>query len=87
MTSIHFPPIYLSISLSLTHTLTHTPSLSVSLSLSIISDVKEMVAKVIDLAASDSVNNSDGQSSVVIICGTGYIMPDARCQLKIKEPR
>ena len=25
--------------------------------------------------------------SVVIICGTGYIMPDARAQLGIKEPR
>jgi hypothetical protein len=31
--------------------------------------------------------NKDGLSSVVIICGTGYIMPDARAQLGIIEPR
>jgi hypothetical protein len=31
--------------------------------------------------------NKDGLSSVVIICGTGYIMPDARAQLGILEPR
>lgn len=46
-----------------------------------------MVGKVIALAAADSVKNVDGQSSVVIICGTGYIMPDARSELGIKEPR
>jgi hypothetical protein len=47
----------------------------------------DMVQKVIDLAAADSLENADGQSSVVVICGTGYIMPDARLQLGIKEPR
>ena len=46
-----------------------------------------MVGKVIKLAAEDSIHNTDGQSSVVIICGTGYIMPDARQQLGIEEPR
>ena len=46
-----------------------------------------MVAKVIHLAALDKINNVDHQSSVVIICGTGYIMPDARSQLGIIEPR
>ena len=46
-----------------------------------------MVGKVIQLAAEDSAQNTDGQSSVVIICGTGYIMPDARLELGIKEPR
>lgn len=47
----------------------------------------DMVQKVIDLAAADSLDNADGQSSVVVICGTGYIMPDARLQLGIREPR
>lgn len=46
-----------------------------------------MVGKVIALAAADSVTNADGLSSVVVICGTGYIMPDARSELGIKEPR
>ena len=46
-----------------------------------------MVGKVIQLAAEDSTHNKDGQSSVVIICGTGYIMPDARLELGIREPR
>ena len=49
--------------------------------------VRDMVGKVIQLAAEDSTQNKDGQSSVVIICGTGYIMPDARLELGIKEPR
>ena len=46
-----------------------------------------MVAKVINLAAIDRSSNADHQSSVVIICGTGYIMPDARSELGINEPR
>ena len=50
-------------------------------------DVKDMVAKVINLAALDKNSNADHQSSVVIICGTGYIMPDARSELGINEPR
>ena len=48
-------------------------------------DVKDMVAKVINLAALDKNINADHQSSVVIICGTGYIMPDARSELGINE--
>jgi hypothetical protein len=39
------------------------------------------VAKVLALAA------ADGENSVVIICGTGYIMPDARAELGLIEPR
>jgi hypothetical protein len=39
------------------------------------------VKKVLELAA------LDGDNSVVVICGTGYIMPDAREVLGIKEPR
>jgi hypothetical protein len=53
----------------------------------LITGVRDMVGKVIQLAAEDSTHNTDGQSSVVIICGTGYIMPDARLELGIKEPR
>lgn len=47
----------------------------------LMSGVKETVAEVLQLAASES------RDSVVVICGTGYIMPDAREQLGIKEPR
>jgi dihydrofolate synthase/folylpolyglutamate synthase len=43
--------------------------------------VRDLVAKVIALAA------ADGGDSVVVVCGTGYIMPDARAQLGIVEPR
>jgi len=43
--------------------------------------VAQTVSKVIGLAA------NDGPNSAVIICGTGYIMPDARRQLGIDEPR
>lgn len=43
--------------------------------------VRDLIAKVIHTAACESGN------SVVVICGTGFIMPDARAQLGIVEPR
>jgi len=45
------------------------------------SRIKETVGRLLMLAASESEN------STVVICGTGYIMPDAREQLGIREPR
>jgi hypothetical protein len=30
---------------------------------------------------------TDGPNSVVVICGTGYIMPDARAEIGVIEPR
>ena len=42
--------------------------------------VRDLVAKVIARAA------AEGGDSVVVVCGTGYIMPDARAQLGIVEP-
>jgi hypothetical protein len=43
--------------------------------------VGDLVKKVMSLAA------NDGPDSVVIICGTAYVMPDARQELGIFEPR
>jgi dihydrofolate synthase/folylpolyglutamate synthase len=45
------------------------------------SRIKDTVGRLLMLAASESEN------STVVICGTGYIMPDAREQLGIREPR
>lgn len=54
----------------------------------------EVLQEVFRLAALDSVSDrsrsSEGDAktgSVVVICGTGYIMPDAREFLGIVEPR
>lgn len=70
------------------HSFIHSINLFVNYSLIFYSlGVRDMVGKVIQLAAEDSTQNKDGQSSVVVICGTGYIMPDARLELGIKEPR
>jgi hypothetical protein len=44
-------------------------------------DTTATIARVLRLAAEEA------EDSVVIICGTGYIMPIARCFLGIQEPR
>lgn len=43
--------------------------------------LRETMIRLFALAA------SEGEESVVVICGTGYIMPDARELIGIKEPR
>jgi len=43
--------------------------------------LRETMTRLFALAA------SEGEDSVVVICGTGYIMPDARELIGIKEPR
>lgn len=45
--------------------------------------MNETLARVLALAA----HESDDGTGVVVICGTGYIMPDARAQIGIVEPR
>ena len=45
------------------------------------SAIKETLRRLLALAASES------SESVVVVCGTGYIMPDAREMLGIIEPR
>ncbi len=55
------------------------------------SDIQEALQSVFNLAAQDALT-PDGQSgarrdSVVIVCGTGYVMPEARAFLGVNEPR
>jgi len=45
------------------------------------SNIKDNVIEILQLAASESTN------SVVVICGSGYLMPDAREAIGVIEPR
>lgn len=45
------------------------------------SNIKDRIVEILKLAANESAN------SVVVICGTGYLMPDAREAIGISEPR
>ncbi len=53
-------------------------------------DIQEVLQAVFVLAAKDALT-SDIQGlrreSVVIVCGTGYVMPEARAFLGVLEPR
>ncbi len=48
-------------------------------------DIRETLHEVLQLAGEEAL--STGCESVVVICGTGYIMPEARSFLGIVEPR
>lgn len=45
------------------------------------SGVRECVGRLLALAASEAAD------SVLVVCGTGYVMPDARAEIGIVEPR
>ena len=47
--------------------------------------IQEVLTEVFQLAAEDVVLH--GKPSVVVVCGTGYVMPEARAFLGIVEPR
>eukprot|EP01034_Spumella_vulgaris_P021644 gene21644-27684_t len=53
-------------------------------------NIQEALQSVFDLAAQDALTPGDQggrRDSVVIVCGTGYVMPEARAFLGVVEPR
>jgi hypothetical protein len=48
------------------------------------SDVRETITRALDLLAEEEYEACGG---VVVICGTGYIMPEARSYFGVIEPR
>jgi hypothetical protein len=57
---------------------------------SLLLDIQEVLQAVFALAAEDALTPDEQggrRDSVVIVCGTGYVMPEARAFLGIVEPR
>ena len=48
-------------------------------------DLRDSLLEVFQLAAADAVEG--GKESVVVVCGTSYIMPETKAALGIVEPR
>ena len=46
-----------------------------------------MLQNILRLTAADISRNNKDEVGVIIVCGTGYVMPDARAIAGIIEPR
>lgn len=48
--------------------------------------IRETLAEVFQLAAADAAEEGE-RESVVVVCGTSYVMPETKAFLGIVEPR